>query len=420
MTFSVYILVIMGDPITQRRLDMNSDLLKEKVISSISTQELERRWKAVREVMQAKKVDFLLIQNSQDYLGGYVKWFTDVPATHHYPVAVIFPASDEMTTIWHGSTDPALAGPPEWLMRGVRKRLSTPIMLSLNYTCTFDAELVVEELRSNKDCCISFVNEGAMTAGFSKYVREHLTNATFVDMTDEIDEIKAIKSPEEIERIKESAYLHDEAMKACFEAIKPGVREFEVAAMGRLKCRMLGSEQQFILIGSAPAGQPFPYNSIHAMNRELQEGDQIAILIEAVDAAGYYTHLHRIACIGKIPEALEAQYQVAKEAQQVTLDLIKPGADPLEIFDANNDFLRSRGLVEETRLYCHGQGYDLVERPSFQKGETMKVKAGMNIAPHPVILTKEAIAIVCDNYIVTETGVSECLHKIAKEIVVIS
>lgn len=76
--------------------------------------------------------------------------------------------------------------------------------------------------------------------------------------------------------------------------------------------------------------------------------------------------------------------------------------------------------MEETRLYAHGQGYDLVERPSFQKGETMKIKAGMNIAPHPAILTKEATAIVCDNYIVTETGVSECLHKIPKEIFVVS
>ena len=399
---------------------MNSDLLKEKVVCPISTEELERRWKAVRDVMQEKKVDFLLIQNSQDYLGGYVKWFTDMPAVHHYPASVIFPISDEMTTVWHGSTDPALAGPAEWLMRGVRKRLSTPIMLSLNYTCAFDAELVVEELKNYQNCRISFVNEGAMTAGFSKYVREHLTSATFVDMTDDIDEIKAIKSPEEIERIKDSAYLHDEAMKACFEAIKPGAREFEVAAMGRLKCRMLGSEQQFILIGTAPAGQSFSYSSIHAMNRELKDGDQIGILVEATDAAGYYTHLHRIACIGKIPEALEEQYEVAKEAQQVTLDLIKPGADPLEIFDANNDFLRSRGLVEETRLYSHGQGYDLVERPSFQKGETMKIKAGMNIAPHPAILTKEAIAIVCDNYIVTETGVSECLHKVPKAIVVVS
>jgi Xaa-Pro aminopeptidase len=393
--------------------------MKERVIHPISTAELERRWKAVRDVMKEKQIDFLLIQNSQDYLGGYVKWFTDMPAVHHYPATVIFPASDEMTTIWHGSTDPALAGPSEWLLRGVKKRLSTPIMLSLNYSCSFDAELVVEELKDYKNCRISLVNEGAMTAGFSRYVRESLTSAAFADITDEIDEIKAIKSPEEIERIKDSAHLHDESMKACFEAIKPGAREFEVAAMGRLKCRMLGSEQQFILIGSAPAGKAFPYSSIHGMNRELKEGDQVGILVEAVDAAGYYTHLHRIACIGKIPESLQGPFEVAKEAQKVTLDLLKPGADPAEIFGANNEFLRSRGLVEETRLYAHGQGYDLVERPSFQKGETMKLKANMNIAPHPAILTKEATAIVCDNYIITETGVSECLHKLPKKIFVV-
>ena len=71
-----------------------SDLLKERVIHPISTQELERRWAAVREVMKAKKVDFLLIQNNNDYLGGYVKWFTDMPAVHAYSNAVIFPASD--------------------------------------------------------------------------------------------------------------------------------------------------------------------------------------------------------------------------------------------------------------------------------------------------------------------------------------
>lgn len=398
---------------------MDADLLTQKVIYPISTEELERRWEATRDVMKEKHIDFLLIQNNNDYLGGYVKWFTDMPAVHSYPVTVIFPVSDEMTTIWHGSSDPAQAGPPEWLLRGVRKRLNTPIMLSLNFTCTFDAEKVVEELKGYKNCRISFVNEGAMTAGFSRYVREHLTSVTFVDMTDEIDEIKAIKSPEEIERIKESAHLHDEAMKACFEAIKPGVREFEVAAMGRLTCRMLGSEQQFILMGSAPAGNPFPYDSIHAMNRELRDGDQVGILIEAVDAAGYYTHLHRIACIGGIPEELQEQFEVAKEAQKVTLDMLKPGADPMEMLRANNEFLRSRGYPEETRLYSHGQGYDLVERPAFQPGETMKIKAGMNIAPHPAVLSKKATAIICDNYIVTETGVSECIHKIPKEIAVV-
>ena len=89
------------------------------------------------------------------------------------------------------------------------------------------------------------------------------------------------------------------------------------------------------------------------------------------------------------------------------------------MWDANNDFLRSRGYQEETRLYAHGQGYDLVERPSFQIGESMKIQENMNIAVHPVVASKKATAILCDNYIVTKTGVSECLHKTPKEIFVV-
>ena len=46
----------------------------------------------------------------------------------------------------------------------------------------------------------------------------------------------------------------------------------------------------------------------------------------------------------------------------------------LEIY---NNKLVSYGLQPETRLFAHGQGYDLVERPAFFKGETMKVKENM-------------------------------------------
>lgn len=97
---------------------MSGDLLEERVMHPISLAELERRWMAVREAMKAREVDFLLIQNNNDYLGGYVKWFTDMPAVHAYPVAVIFPREDEMTTFWHGSSDPKEAGPASWLLRG--------------------------------------------------------------------------------------------------------------------------------------------------------------------------------------------------------------------------------------------------------------------------------------------------------------
>jgi Xaa-Pro aminopeptidase len=260
------------------------------------------------------------------------------------------------------------------------------------------------------------LNEAAMTAGFSRHLRETLTSAQFVDITDEIDEIKAIKSPEEAERIKENALLHDEAMRACFDAIKPGVRDFEVAAAGRSRCLMLGSEQQIIFVGSAPPGEPVPFNLPHAMNRTIEKGDQVGILIEANDASGFYTHLYRIACLGDIPEELLAHYELAREAQKLTLDLVKPGAHPVELLRRNNEFMRQHGLPEETRIYAHGQGYDMVERPSFQPGETMTIKADMNISVHPAAAGKKAFAMITDNYMVGEAGVGECLHEMPKKV----
>lgn len=394
-------------------------IMKEKVIKPISDAELERRWTAVREVMKAKKVDFLLIENNNDYLGGYIKWFTDIPAVHAYPISAIFPVDDGMTTFSHGELEPkGGTGLPAWLVRGVKKRMSSPIMTSLNYTCHYDAEMIVNELKDFPNCTISFVNEGAIRAGFVNYIRQNMTSANFADITDEIDLIKAIKSPEEIEHIKDSCYVHDEAMKACYDAIKPGIREFEIGAIGRFKAKMLGAEQLFIQIGSAPPGENFPYSNIHGMNRVIREGDSLGILIEAISPAGYYTHLHRTVCVGKIPEQLAIIYEDMMTAYLRTRDLLKPGVDPLFILDDYNDFLQSKGYPMERRLYAHGQGYDLVERPSCQLGETMKIEKDMNIAIHPPI-QKNGTANICDNYIITETGVSECLHKTPQEIYVV-
>ena len=72
---------------------------KQRLTRCISTAELERRWKAVREMMQERKIDYLIVQNSEEYMGGTVRWFTDFSARWQFPMTVIFPVDDEMTTI---------------------------------------------------------------------------------------------------------------------------------------------------------------------------------------------------------------------------------------------------------------------------------------------------------------------------------
>jgi len=57
-----------------------------------------------------------------------------------------------------------------------------------------------------------------------------------------------------------------------------------------------------------------------------------------------------------------------------------------------------------------------VERPAFRDDETMIIRENMNITVHPIVATKTYFTWVCDNYLITENGVSNCLHKTAKKI----
>ena len=389
---------------------------RETITESISTGELERRWKAVRERMKEEAIDVLLMQNNNEWTGGYVKWFTDIPAKNASPYTVIFPIDDEMTTIMHGGKQAGDFNAPDWSMRGVRRRLTAPYFPSLCYTSTFDGELAVDALKDWKKGKIGIVGKGVMPAVFYECVRNGLTEATIVDATDLVDEIKAIKSDEEIELIKRTAALQDEAMEYAKTVIKPGRKDFEIIADVVHKVTMLGSEEQLVIGGSGPAGKPVPMQKRHFQNRMVREGDQFTLMIEVNGPGGMYAEMGRVFFVGKAPAELKDAYELCKETQKVTLRLLKPGADPGEIWRANNNFLVKKGQLPETRLYAHGQGYDLVERPAIRDDEPMKLKPRMNITVHPIIGSDRVWVWVCDNYLITDSGVSPCLHKVPQEI----
>jgi Xaa-Pro aminopeptidase len=393
---------------------------KERLTKTISTQELERRWAAAREAMREKKIDYLIMRNDEEFLGGYVRWFSDLPARHSYPFTVIFPEDDEMSLITCGPFPPGDPSPPTWAARGVKQRFSAPYVPTAHYSHTYDAELAVRVLKEKKDAVIGLVGRSFIPVNFHEYLVNHLPGARFVDMTEEIDHLKAIKSDEEIDLIKGTAALQDEAVKELREKIRPGMRDFEVYAEAGYSVIKRGSERHLIMVCSAPRGVPAPFQGRRYQNRIIQEGDQVSVLIEVNGPGGLYTEIARIFSIGPPSQELVDAFHYSVEAQQHTLSLIKPGAHPGEILAANNEFLDRQGYQPELRLYAHGQGHDLVERPLFLRDETMLLGEGMNITVHPAAATDHVWAQVCDNYIVGPDGPGECLHKTPKEILVVT
>src|SRR5271170_3797234 len=129
---------------THKRMQELSECLQ----TPISTAELERRWAAVRAAMERDKVDVLLMQNNSDQMGGYVKYFTDLPATNGYPLTVVFPRDDLMTLVSQGPFGGVteLNGKSDGTRRGVKRWYTTPSYSSCYYTAPYDPELAAKAL----------------------------------------------------------------------------------------------------------------------------------------------------------------------------------------------------------------------------------------------------------------------------------
>lgn len=391
----------------------------ENLLNPISNTELKRRWQAVRLEMDARGIDALILQNSNDYLGGYVRWFTDLPATNGSPCTVIFPRDDLMVVVQQGGRGVVQNfAPDEQVNRGAAKRIFSPSYPSVHYTRLYDADCVVDELRRRGWRTIGLVGTAAMYYEFGTRLKDAMSGAaTFVDATDIVDGFKAIKSPEEIDLIRKTAAMQDRIMERVLNEIKPGMRDFEVTALAQYAGHLMGSEQGTFNGASAPLGRPSSvmYHR-HEQGRTLRQGDHLNLLVENNGPGGFYTEMSRTIVFGKASNELRYALELCKQAQKVTLENLRPGVPCRDAFHKYNEFITARGAPPEKRLFAHSQGYDLVERPLIRDDETMTVEAGMNFAVHPVYATSNVFLILCDNFLIHAEGPPEPLHKTERKI----
>jgi Xaa-Pro aminopeptidase len=390
-----------------------------RTVNAVSTAELQRRWNAARAAMRAHAVDALVMQSSSDWVGGYIRWFTNEPATNGYPFSAVFLLEGGISVIEQGPFGGRRESSAEQLASsGIAQRLTTPSYPSAHYTGHYDAEIVLAELRRVGARRVGLVGPAAMYHSFGAHLQQQLAahGVEVVDCTDEIDQLKAIKSDEELALMREVAGMQDAVMAKLREFIRPGLREFEIAAYAQYLGQQLGSEQGIFLSSAAPPGEPASFRPRYQQGRTLQAGDVYSQLIENNGAGGYYTELSRMFVLGRASDELRAAHARVLEAQRYALTLLQPGAPCREIYAAHNRWLRGHGMAEELRLSIHGMGYDMVERPLIRADEDMRLAPGMAIIVHPGIANARMFVHNTDIYFIGPEGPGQCVHRTPKEI----
>lgn len=391
-----------------------------RLSAPLSRGEMERRWKLAREAMATLGVDALVVQGAANLAGtgGYYRWLSGMVPLTSYPQTVIIPLQGTLTMVGHGGfgakleldgNDPA--------MPGVGRRLGTPSFPAIAYTSSYDADLAAGAIREAGYKSIGLVGTNSSYYGLIARLKEQLAGLRVVDATAAIDPLRAIKSAEEIGLLRRAAAMQDEMLAKVRDFIRPGLHDFEVMAYADYIGQQLGSETGYMLGSSAPPGQPAMLRPRPQQARKIGAGDVVLVQAENTGPGGYFTHIARVYVLGKTPPDLKEAYAGMMAAQDYTVGLLKPGASCREIFATYNTYMCAQGFAAETRLHCHSQGYDAVERPLIRNDEDMTIAPHMNIGIHPNIMTKTLFATICDNFLTLPDGSVERLHKAPRDIV---
>ena len=345
---------------------------------SMSAAEMDRRWAAVRAAMGRAGIDWLVGTSGHPF--GYQRWLTDRVGLAGTLVAV--PMAGDVLLASHG--DSVHHVPVH--SHGVHHLVSPA---QPNLMGNTHAPVVAKAIEATAPRRIGVMGLGYLSAATYLGFQRLLPDAEFIDATDLIAPIKALKSDEELACMRRAARLHEQAVELLREAVRPGRTGGEILEEVRYFLLRAGSPHQTMMAGSAPPGRPCRYGG--PRDRVLERGDQFALLIEASEPDGYYSETMPTVSIGPVPDSFRRAFDDAVEAQERLAVMARPGADPNEMMRANDAFMVGKGYPPEGRLLGHAQGVDLVERPALTPvGEVLPLQASMVVSLHPTTHGAEA------------------------------
>lgn len=202
-----------------------------------------------------------------------------------------------------------------------------------------------------------------------------------------------IKSPREIELMRESNRLLAEVHKALEEAIRPGMTTLDVDRLGEKLIRDRGCVPNFKNYNGYPASICVSVNDevvhgIPSKYRVLQEGD-IVSLDAGLIYQGYHSDAARTHAVGKISPEKQKLIDVTRQSFFEGMKFAKAGNYLYDISNAIDAYVSQFGYGIVRDLVGHGIGTHLHEDPQIpnfaQKKRGIKLAPGMTLAVEPMI-----------------------------------
>jgi Xaa-Pro dipeptidase len=262
-----------------------------------------------------------------------------------------------------------------------------------------------------------------LTAKNGKLLEAALADfCTLEDASDIVSRLRVVKSPAEMEYVRQAAVLADRALDEAHRLTGPDADEGEILAAMQGVIFAGGGDypgNEFI-IGSGEDALLCRYKS---GRRKLDDQDQLTL-----EWAAAYRHYHaammRTIPVGRASDLHEKMHRVTTDAMNACIAALKPGRPIGEVFDAYARACDSAGM-QDHRL--NATGYSLgttfapnwMDWPMFYHGNPVIAAPNMVFFLHMILMDSDTNHAMCFGHsvVVSETG-CESLSQRSLELVV--
>jgi Xaa-Pro aminopeptidase len=352
--------------------------------SAFPRAEYETRHRKLQEQMAEREIDAILVTGKENvvYFAGLetVGW-----DSKHRPLGLILPAEGEPVLVIPESLA-YVAEATSWvsdvrLWGGFKRRgIPTDPVVAIADALT-DLDLAKGRLGLE----LGYGTRIGMSQADYLQLAGLLGDADLVDNADAIWALRMIKSPAEIEVLREVCAHTCDAFQVGFEALCGGMTERELAG---IMFAEMAARTRFRpgFIGIRSGRLKYTMMNVPPFDKVMEPGDLVVVDGGAI-LKDYWCDMMRMASIGEPSPEQRRFFDVDLAAQRAGMAAVKAGAAVSEPCEAALEVIRDAGLgahAPSLERVGHGLGLEVHEPPSLGLGGTALIQPGMILTVEPI------------------------------------
>lgn len=250
-------------------------------------------------------------------------------------------------------------------------------------------------------------------AEFGRY-QTYFSDYTFEDgpgLDNLLGELRAIKTPEELDSLRRAQEITDAAYRHILQRIAPGRTEREIALDLEFFMRSSGAEAvafDLIVVSGAKSSMP---HGVPDENK-VKKGDFVTMDTGAV-VGGMHADMTRTVAVGSVSMQQREIYDIVLRAQLAAIAAVKDGVPCSQVDRAARDVIARAGYgAHFGHSTGHSVGFEIHEDPAFSPASQDTARTGMVITVEPGIYLPGQFGVrIEDMVLVTPDGCEDLTHS---------